>query len=53
MPGEKPCIVAYSDQGSIMGLEEVEAVAQALQQDTLAYGPLRDKFETERLVNGS
>jgi len=37
--------VPYAGQGSIMGLEEVEAVANALQQDTLAYGPLRDRFE--------
>jgi len=36
-----------------MGLEEVEAVAQALQQDTLAYGLLRNKFGAERLVDGS
>jgi perosamine synthetase len=30
-----------------MGLEEVEAVARTLQQDTLAYGPRRDQFEAE------
>jgi perosamine synthetase len=37
--------VPYSGQGSIMGLEEAEAVIRALQQDTLAYGPIRDEFE--------
>jgi perosamine synthetase len=37
--------VPYSGQGSIMGLEEAEAMVRALQQDTLAYGPLRDEFE--------
>jgi len=39
--------VPYSGQGSILGLEELEAVAHAMQQDTLAYGPLRDQFEAE------
>ena len=39
--------VPYAGQGSIMGLEEVEAVARTLQQDTLAYGPRRDQFEAE------
>lgn len=39
--------VPYVGQGSILGLEEVEAVARALQQDTLAYGPRRDQFEAE------
>jgi len=34
-------------KGSIFGLEEVEAITKALQQNTLAYGPLRDKFEQE------
>ncbi len=40
-------IVPYSGQGSILGLEAVEAVSRTLQQDTLAYGPMRDKFESE------
>jgi perosamine synthetase len=39
--------VPYVGQGSIMGLEEAEAVARTLQQDTLAYGPMRDQFEAE------
>jgi perosamine synthetase len=39
--------VPYSGQGSILGLEDVEAVTRTLQQDTLAYGPMRDKFEAE------
>ncbi len=39
--------VPYVGQGSILGLEEVEAVARTLQQDTLAYGPRRDQFEAE------
>ena len=43
----KPYVVPYSGQGSILGLETVEAVARALQQDTLAYGPTRDRFEAE------
>jgi perosamine synthetase len=47
MCSQKSYIVPYSGQGSMMGLEEMEAVAHALQQDTLAYGPLRDKFEAE------
>ncbi len=44
---KKPYVVPYSGQGSILGLETVEAVARALQQDTLAYGPTRDRFEGE------
>jgi len=47
MPAQKSYQVPYSGQGSILGLEEIEAVARALQQDTLAYGPLRDQFEAE------
>ena len=39
--------VPYAGQGSILGLEEVEAIARTLQQDTLAYGPRRDQFEAE------
>jgi perosamine synthetase len=39
--------IPYAGQGSILGLEEVEAVARTLQQDTLAYGPRRDQFEAE------
>jgi perosamine synthetase len=39
--------VPYAGQGSILGLEEIEAVARTLQQDTLAYGPRRDQFEAE------
>jgi perosamine synthetase len=39
--------VPYAGQGSILSLEEVEAVARTLQQDTLAYGPSRDRFEAE------
>jgi perosamine synthetase len=39
--------VPYAGQGSILGLEEIEAVARTLQQDTLAYGPRRDQFEVE------
>jgi len=33
--------------GSIFGPEEAEAAAQALQQDTLSYGPQMEKFEEE------
>lgn len=47
MGKQKPYVVNYSGQGSILGLEEVEAVARTLQQDTLAYGPRRDQFEAE------
>ena len=34
-------------KGSIFGPEELEAVKTAFAGDTLAYGPLRDKFEAE------
>ena len=34
-------------KGSIFGQEEIDAVAKALQAETLAYGPLRDEFEAE------
>ena len=47
MTTPKPYIVPYSGQGSILGLEEIEAIARTLQQDTLAYGPMRDKFEAK------
>src|SRR5438876_3855810 len=40
-------VVAYAGKGSEFGLDDVEAIVQALQQDTLAYGPLRDRFEAE------
>jgi dTDP-4-amino-4,6-dideoxygalactose transaminase len=43
----KSYVVPYSGQGSILGLETIEAVARVLQQDTLAYGPTRDRFEAE------
>ena len=39
--------VPYSGQGSIFGLDTIEALARVLQQDTLAYGPSRDRFEAE------
>ena len=32
-------------QGSILGLEEAEAVLRALRQETLSFGPLRDEFD--------
>lgn len=47
MPNKPKLIVPYSGQGSILGLEAVEAVSRTLQQDTLAYGPRRDQFEAE------
>lgn len=47
MATEKDYKVPYSGQGSMLGLEEMEAVARTLQQDTLAYGPARDRFEAE------
>jgi perosamine synthetase len=47
MSSKRNFTVPYAGQGSILGLEEVEAVAQALQDDTLAYGPRRDRFEAE------
>ncbi len=47
MNGNSKIKVPYSGQGSILGLETVEAVSRTLQQDTLAYGPMRDKFEAE------
>ena len=47
MTDNKKITVPYSGQGSILGLEVVEAVSRTLQQDTLAYGPMRDKFEAE------
>ena len=47
MTTQRPYTVPYSGQGSILGLEEIEAVARVLQQDTLAYGPTRDRFEAE------
>ena len=47
MSDQKTYKVPYAGQGSILGLEEVEAVARTLQQDTLAYGPRRDQFEAE------
>ena len=34
-------------KGSTFGPEELEAVKTALEGETLAYGPLRDKFEAE------
>ena len=34
-------------KGSTFGQEEVDAVAKAMQGETLAYGPLRDEFEAE------
>ena len=49
MSTDKLYAVPYSGQGSILGLEAMEALAQVLQQDTLAYGPTRDKFEAEFL----
>jgi len=39
--------VPYSGQGSILGLDTIEALSRVLQQDTLAYGPSRDAFEAE------
>ncbi len=39
--------VPYSGVSNRLGLEEAEALIKALQQDTLAYGPLRDQFEAE------
>ncbi len=47
MTTPKPYRVHYAGQGSILGLEEAEAVVRTLQQDTLAYGPRRDQFEAE------
>lgn len=47
MTNQPKIVVPYSGQGSILGLEAVEAVSRTLQQDTLAYGPMRDKFEAE------
>lgn len=43
----KSYVVPYSGQGSVLGLDDVAAISQALQQDTLAYGPTRDRFEAE------
>lgn len=39
--------VPYAGQGSILGEEELAAVARTLRQDTLAFGPSRDRFEAE------
>jgi perosamine synthetase len=39
--------VPYAGQGSILGLEELEAVARTMQQETLAFGPCRGQFEAE------
>lgn len=47
MSSNRSYTVPYSGQGSILGLEEVEAVTKTLQSDTLAYGPRRDIFEAE------
>ncbi len=47
MKSPRTFTVPYAGQGSILGLEEIEAVARTLQQDTLAYGPRRDQFEAE------
>lgn len=47
MSPQRNYTVAYAGQGSILGLEEIEAVTRTLQQDTLAYGPRRDQFEAE------
>ena len=47
MSNKSKTVIPYSGQGSILGLEAVEAVSRTLQQDTLAYGPMRDKFEAE------
>ena len=47
MSDQKVYKVPYAGQGSILGLEEIEAVARTLKQDTLAYGPRRDQFEAE------
>jgi len=47
MSADKSYVVPYSGQGSILGLQTIEALARTLQQDTLAYGPMRDRFEAE------
>jgi len=47
MSNKSKLVIPYSGQGSILGLEAVEAVSRTLQQDTLAYGPRRDQFEAE------
>jgi perosamine synthetase len=39
--------VRYAGKGSEFGMDDIEAIVHALQQDTLAYGPLRDRFEAE------
>jgi perosamine synthetase len=47
MSPHRTYVVPYSGKGSIFGVEEVEAVARTLQQDTLATGPTRERFEAE------
>jgi perosamine synthetase len=47
MSSKRSYSIPYAGQGSILGLEEIEAVTRTLQQDTLAYGPRRDQFEAE------
>lgn len=47
MSNKSKLVIPYSGQGSILGLEAVEAVSRTLLQDTLAYGSRRDQFEAE------
>lgn len=47
MAPQRTYTVPYSGKGSIFGLEEVEAITRTLQQDTLATGPTRERFEAE------